>query len=74
MYHLKDLPFVPLEPLTTLPHPTLCPWRCILTDLYGSLLWLQVGLGQQAKWRGNMGVSEPGVYIPQLPPCGVKES
>ena len=55
--------------ISTLPHPTLCPWRWILMDLCGSLLWLQVRLGQQEKWGRNISVENlwyilPHIYLP----------
>lgn len=53
-YHLKHGLCVPADPPTPLPLPTFC--LClILMDLYGSLLWLHVGLGQQDTGRACQG-------------------
>lgn len=58
------------------PFPTLlsAPGDVSLQICMGPFFGFKLDLANKRNGEETMGVSEPGVYIPQLPPCGVKES
>lgn len=66
LWHVRYLMRVPADTLSTLPDPSL--WRSILMDLYGSLLRLQVELGQEETRGRNVSGAKLGcTFLSSLP-------